>query len=106
MWQMPMWKSLQLPEGGVRGGYGDGWGCYPGETSSMLKYAGVYSADHDTTLRYAASAARAARVLAAFDRQLAAAYLEPARRAWAWEASHPTEDGDFQKGLGVRQGPA
>jgi endoglucanase len=39
MWQMACWRRLQLPDGGVRGGYGDGWGCYPGETSSMLKDA-------------------------------------------------------------------
>jgi endoglucanase len=93
LWQMPMWKSLQLPDGGVRGGYGDGWGCYTGETSSMLKYAGVYAVDHDTTLRYAASAARAARVLAALDRKGAADYLESARRAWAWAEAH-TKEGD------------
>ncbi len=97
LWQMPMWKSLQLPDGGVRGGYGDGWGCYPGETSSMLKYAGVYSTDHDTTLRYAASAARAARVLAAFDQRLAADYLESARRAWAWAESHAKEDDEIYR---------
>jgi endoglucanase len=92
MWQMPMWKSLQLRDGGVRGGYGDGWGCYQGETSSMLKYAGVYSVDHDTTLRYAASAARAARVLTAFDRKLAAEYLESAKCAWAWAEAHTKAD--------------
>jgi endoglucanase len=95
MWQMPMWKSLQLPDGGVRGGYGDGWGCYPGETSSMLKYAGVYTVDHDTTLRYAASAARAARVLTAFDRKLAAEYLDSAKRAWAWAEAHTKADDEI-----------
>ena len=79
LWQMPLWRRLQLPDGGVRGGYGDGWGCYAGETSSMLKYAGVYAVDHDTTLHYAAAAARAARVLAAFDKKLAAEYLESAQ---------------------------
>jgi endoglucanase len=76
LWQMPLWRRLQLPDGGVRGGYGDGWGYYAGETSSMLKYAGVYAVDHETTLRYAAAGARAARVLAAFDKKLAAEYLE------------------------------
>jgi endoglucanase len=95
LWQMPMWKSLQLSDGGVRGGYGDGWGCYHGETSSMLRYAGVYSVDHDTTLRYAASAARAARVLAAFNRKLAAEYLESAKRAWAWAEAHGKEDDEI-----------
>ena len=88
LWQMPTWRSLQLPDGGVRGGYGDGWGCYSGEISSMLKYACVYAPDPDTTLRYAAAAARAARVLQAFDPALAAEYLETARRAWTWAELH------------------
>jgi endoglucanase len=88
LWQMPMWQSLQLPDGGVRGGYGDGWGCYRGETSSMLRYAGVYAPDHETSLRFAAAAARAARVLEAFDQGLAAAYLDSAQRAWAWAEAH------------------
>ena len=46
-------------DGGVRSGYGYGWGCPHGITSSMLKSAGVYAPDHETTLRYAAAAARA-----------------------------------------------
>ena len=39
LWQMSLWRRLQLPDGGVRGGYGVGWDCYNGETSSMQKYA-------------------------------------------------------------------
>ena len=92
MWQMPLWRRLQLPDGGVRGGYGYGWGCPAGTTSSMIKSAGVYAVDHETTLRYAAAAARAARVLAAFDKKLAAEYLESARRAWAWVEAHSKPD--------------
>ena len=92
MWQMPLWRRLQLPDGGVRGGYGYGWGCPPGTTSSMIKSAGVYAVDHETTLRYAAAAARAARVLAAFDKKLAAEYLESANRAWAWVELHSKPD--------------
>jgi endoglucanase len=100
MWQMDCWKRLQLPDGGVRGGYGVGWGCYAGETSSMLKYAGVYSVDHETTMYYAAAAARAARVLTAYDKKLAAEYLESAKRAWAWVESHSKADDEtYQKVL-------
>ena len=97
MWQMPLWRRLQLPDGGVRGGYGYGWGCPAGTTSSMIKSAGVYAVDHETTLRYAAAAARAARVLAAFDKKLAAEYLESARRAWAWVESHSKPDDAIYK---------
>jgi endoglucanase len=97
MWQMQLWRRLQLPDGGVRGGYGDGWGCYAGETSSMLKYAGVYAVDHETTMHYAAAAARAARVLTAFDKKVAAEYLDSAKRAWAWVESHSNEDDETYK---------
>ncbi len=103
LWQMPLWRRLQLPDGGVRGGYGDGWGCYPGETSAMVRYAGVYAADHDTTLRYAAAAARAARVLAAYDQGLAAAYLESAQRAWTWAETHARDDDPTYARLKARQ---
>ena len=97
LWQMPLWQRLQLPDGGVRGGYGFGWGCYPGETSSMLKSAGVYSVDHETTLRFAAAAARTARVLTALRKPLAAEYLASARRAWAWAEAHSKPDDDTYK---------
>jgi len=97
LWQMALWRRLQLPDGGVRGGYGDGWGCYRGETSSMIKYAGVYAVDHETTMHYAAAAARAARVLTAFDKKLAAEYLESAKRAWAWVEAHSKEDDEIYK---------
>ena len=92
LWQMPCWKSLQLPDGGVRGGYGYGWGCPPAATSSMINSAGVYAVDPVTTLRYAAAAARTARVLGAFDKTAAAEHLESARRAWAWAEAHAKED--------------
>ncbi len=97
LWQMPCWRALQLPDGGVRGGYGYGWGCPPSATSSMIKSVGVYAVDHITTLHYAAAAARAARVLGAFDKKLAAEYLESARRAWAWVEAHSKEDDEAYK---------
>lgn len=107
LWQMPLWRSLQLPDGGVRGGYGDGWGCYPGETSSMLTYAGVYSPDPETTLRYAASAARAARVLANFDKTQSATYLASAKLAWTWAEAHgKAGDAIFDKVAGFDKGLA
>ena len=71
----------------------------------MLKYAGVYSVDHETTTLYAAAAARAARVLNAFDRTLAAEYLESARRAWAWVDSHAgSNDEHYRKALSFDKG--
>jgi endoglucanase len=100
LWQMQAWRRLQLPDGGVRGGYGYGWGCPNGITSSMIRSAGVYAVDHDTTMHYAAAAARTARVLAAFDRKLAAEYLESAKRAWSWVEAHSNkDDGIYQRVL-------
>ncbi len=66
-------------------------------TSSMIKYAGVYAVDHETTMHYAAAAARAAHVLAAFDKKLAAEYLESAQRAWAWVESHSKADDEIYR---------
>jgi len=64
----------------------------------MVKSAGVYAVDHVTTMHYVASAARLARVLAAYDQKLAAEYLESAKRAWAWVETHSKEDdADYQK---------
>jgi endoglucanase len=104
MWQMPCWKSLQLPDGGVRGGFGYGWGCPPGVTSSMIRSAGVYSVDHETTLRYAAAAARAARVLAAYDKKLSAEYLASAPRARARGQAHAKADDEvYKKVLGFHK---
>jgi endoglucanase len=97
LWQMPCWRRLQLPDGGVRGGYGYGWGCPPGTTSSMIKSAGVYAADHVTTMHYAAVTARTARVLQAFDQKLAGEYLKSAQRAWVWAEAHAKADDAIYK---------
>ncbi len=100
LWQMRLWRNLQRPDGGVRGGYGDGWGCYPGETSWMLKYALVYDADVETTYHYAAVAAKVARVLASFNPKEAKEYLQSAIRAWDWAEQHNRlDDPVFKKSL-------
>lgn len=92
LWQMPLWRRLQLPDGGVRGGYGYGWGCPDGVTSSMIRSAGVYAVDHETTLWYAAAAARTARILRAYDKSSADEYLASAVRAWTWAESHEAKE--------------
>ncbi len=100
LWQMALWKRLQREDGAVRGGYGDGWGCYPGETSWMIKYAGVYDVDHETTYHFAACSARAFRVLSKYDRRQAQEYLRAALRAWQWaEAHNRPDDPAYQKVL-------
>lgn len=94
LWQMACWRRLQLPDGGVRGGYGYGWWVPTerGITSWMLKSAGVYAVDHVTTLHFAAAAARAFRVLRQFDSQGAQRYLQDALRAWQWAETHSNDN--------------
>ena len=92
LWQLPCWQRLQQPDGGVRGGYGYGWGCPNGATSSMIRSAGVYAADPVSTYHYAGVAARAARVLGHFDPPRAAEYLQSAKRAWNWAETHSLEN--------------
>lgn len=99
MWQMACFRRLQLPDGGVRGGYGEGWGCRKGQTSSMVRSAGVYAPDPVTTYSYAACAARAYRVLSAFDKPAAAQWLESGRRAYVWARNHDSPQDALYKRL-------
>ena len=91
MWQMPCFRRLQLPDGAVRGGYGEGWGCRRAQTSPMVKAAGVYAPDQVTSYDYAACAAKASRILAAFDKKQAGEYLESGVRAWEWAEGHSND---------------
>ncbi len=65
----------------MRGGYGYGWGCPNGITSSMIKSAGVYAVDHDTTMHYAAAVRAARESHQRGGRGLPGEYLRPAARA-------------------------
>ena len=87
LWMLDGFKRLQLPEGGVRGGYGDPWGegeNFQNVTSWTSKCILVYAANPRTSCFYAACAARAARVLAPIAPQRTAEYRESALRAWQW----------------------
>ncbi len=88
LWQLPCFKRLQMPDGGVRGGYGEGWGCRKAQTSPMVKAAGVYAPDQVTSYDYTACAAKASRILSAFDKKQSAEYLESAIKAYDWAESH------------------
>ncbi|MBI3827965.1 MAG: glycoside hydrolase family 9 protein [Planctomycetes bacterium] len=102
LWQLPCFRRLQLPDGSVRGGYGEGWGARRAATSPMVKYAGIYAPDHITTYNYAACAAKAARILTAFDKKQAAEYLETARRAWTWAAANSNDENEIFRRLKKR----
>jgi len=106
LWQMACWRRLQMPDGGVRGGYGYGWWVPTerGITSWMLKSAGVYAVDHVTTMHFAAAAARTARVLRQFDPQEAQRYLQDALRAWRWAEANSNESNPTYARLKAREG--
>jgi len=102
VWMLDGFQRLQLPDGGVRGGYGDPWGG-GGPTSWEVKCVVVYGPRTPVTYRYAACAARAARVLAPFDPERAARYRQSALRAWEW-AEKKTREPGFKVGWGDRCG--
>ncbi len=85
LWGLDLFRRLQTPEGGVRGGiesadhprHGEGsWQ----ESQTLLAYApGIWS-----SYVYAGVAARAALVLQRYDAKLASAYKQSALRAMQW----------------------
>ncbi len=85
MWNLDLYRRLQRPDGGVGGGVESTSHPRPGEGSwqeSLL--VGTFAPDPESSLRYAACAARAARLLEGIDKQLAATYAETAAKAWTW----------------------
>lgn len=93
LWNLASFRRLQLPDGAVRGGYGEGWGAREANTSSMGKRVGVYAPDAVTTLKYAGCAAVAARLLAPFEAEDAKRYGDTAVQAWTWAAGQPAPEG-------------
>ncbi len=89
LWNLALFRRLQLPDGSVRGGYGEGWGARPAATSSQGKAVGVYAPDLGTTILYAGCAAKASRVLAKIDAALASDFRASSLEAWAWAEAHP-----------------
>ena len=85
LWGLDVFKRLQLPDGGVRGGiesashpnrYEASWQ----ESQDVMTYGpGVWS-----SYFYAGAAAKAAYVLADLDPQLAASYRESSQKAMTW----------------------
>ena len=88
LWNLSCYRRLQLPDGGVRGGYGEGWGARAANTSVMGRAVGVYAPDAQSSLLYAGCAAKAARLLAPLDAGMAHDYRESAIKAWTWGLAH------------------
>jgi endoglucanase len=85
LWNLDFYRRLQGADGGVSGGVESTSHPRPGEASwqeSLL--LGVFAPDPETSLRYAACAARAARLLGKYDPAQAKEYAASALQAWTW----------------------
>lgn len=89
LFHLDFYRRIQQPDGGVRGGVESSAHPIGGETSwreSLL--IGVFKADAMSSYSYAATAARAARVLAPIDSARSRIYHDTAIKAWDWALQH------------------
>jgi len=87
VWMLDGFQRLQLPDGGVRSGYGDPWGQgenFGNLTSWQATCVVVYAPSAYSSYMFAATAARAARVLEKIAPVKAASYRASALKAWEW----------------------
>jgi endoglucanase len=85
LWNLDFYRRLQREHGGVGGGVESTAHPRTGECSWQESLcAATFAPDPETTYRYAAVAAKASRLLAAYDQAMAAGYRESALRAWRW----------------------
>ena len=85
LWNLDLYRRLQTADGGVGGGIESTAHPRPGEASwqeSLMLSA--YAPDPESSLIYAATAAKAARILAASSAESSRLYATSARRAWDW----------------------
>ena len=96
LWSLDFYRRLQNPDGGIRGGIEFGDFPDPGETSwntTVNFYA--YAADPWSSYIYAGVAARAAKVLKAYDQPLARQYERSAIRAMNWAEAERGQDSKY-----------
>jgi endoglucanase len=90
LWGLAAYKRLQLPNGAVRDGYGDGWGVRGGDVSWIdSNPVAVYAPSTETSWLYASIAARMAVLLAPYDKAQATEYGDSAVKAWKWAEAQP-----------------
>lgn len=106
LWNLDFYLRLQVPEGGVRGGVESTNHPRSGELSWQESLVvGCFAPDAVTSHRFAAAAARTARVIEQYDTVLAARYGDAAIRAFAWAEQHrlePTPTGKSQDRPDIR----
>ena len=104
LWTVDFFQRLQKEDGGVPGGIEgglgpDGGGFQYGEASwANSRDLFVYAPDPWSSVAFAASAARAARLVEAYDPERAAEYLADAVAAFDWAVDNWIEPGDPRLG--------
>jgi endoglucanase len=85
LWNLNLYRRLQRPDGGVGGGVESTAHPRGGECSWQESLCvGTFAPDPESSLRYAACAAKASRLAAPYDDGLAGELQESALRAWRW----------------------
>ena len=99
LWILDFFRRMQTSDGGVRGGVESAQHPAAGDTSwTEIIDVYAYAPDPWASHEYAASAARAARVLAEIAPERAAEYGESAGKAWDWaEQRYPAMVEDAQE---------
>jgi endoglucanase len=91
LWAVDLYRRLQKPDGGVPGGIEASGHPRPGEGSWLESQdLFVYAPDPWSSYVHAATAARAAHVLARYDPERAVGYCASAEAAMTWAERHRT----------------
>jgi endoglucanase len=107
LWDLDLYKRLQQPDGGVRGGIEAADHPLEGQTSwTQTQKLYVYAADPWSSYIYAGVAAEAARVLAAYDVTRADAYRQSALAAMTWADSQTNVPEDYRNDVSAQRAVA
>jgi endoglucanase len=93
LWDLDMYKRLQMPDGGIRGGIESDEHPLPRETSwTQTQQVFAFAPDAQSSYIYAGVAAEAAFVLASYDPARAEEYRTSALAAMNWAEDNPLGD--------------
>lgn len=97
LWDLDMFRRLQTPDGGIRGGIESDEHPLPRQTSwTQTQQVFVFAPDTESSYIYAGVAAETARVLDAYDSARADEYAESALAAMEWAEAHPVRGPDAE----------
>ncbi|MBK1877674.1 glycoside hydrolase family 9 protein [Pelagicoccus mobilis] len=89
LWNIEFYQRIQKEDGGVRGGVESTEHPRSGEASwQETLLIGAFEADPVSSYRFAATAAKAGRLLQPFDSDKGNTLIFSAERAWAWAEEH------------------